>query len=105
MTVTTARRLAALEARHGVLLEPLLLIRRIVTPGQLDEYPTGTLAAPPYLPAVDRLPGESWNEFCHRLGGMIAPLPSGVVVQVISRDAPDREDRRDHQGSCNMASE
>lgn len=69
--------------------EPLLILRRFVTPGCLDTYPSGTLPAPPHLPAVDRLPGESWEGFTARLGGMIAHLPPGTVVQVTSRDAPE----------------
>ena len=69
--------------------EPLLILRRFVTPGCLDTYPSGTLPAPPHLPAVDRLPGESWEGFTARLGGMIAHLPPGTVVQALSRDAPE----------------
>ena len=56
-------RITALEARH-VGIEPLLILRRIVSPGYLDACPTGTLPAPPHLPA-------------------------GTVVQVTSRDAPE----------------
>ena len=82
-------RIGALEARHRGMREPLLILRRFVTPGCLDMYPSGTLPAPPHLPAVDRLPGESWEGFTARLGGMIAHLPPGTVVQVTSRDAPE----------------
>lgn len=81
-------RITALEASHGNMREPLLILRRIVSPGFLDLYPSGTLPAPPHLPAVDRLPGESWEDFSARLGGMIAHLPPGTVVQVTSRDVP-----------------
>ena len=52
-------RVTALE-RAGPAREPLLILRRIVTPGYLDVYPMGTLPAPPHLPAVDRLPGKIW---------------------------------------------
>lgn len=88
MTPTIARRLEALEARHGESVEPLLILRVFVRPGHLDEHPAGTLAAPPHLPAVDRLPGESREEFVGRLSGMIAHLPSGTVVRATSRHAP-----------------
>jgi hypothetical protein len=86
--MTIARRLDALEARHGG-TEPLLVLLRIVTPGFLDLFPSGTEPAPPWLPAVDRLPGESWDDFGDRLESMIAHLPAGTVVRAISRDAPD----------------
>ncbi len=79
-------RIGALEARHRGMREPLLILRRFVTPGCLDMYPSGTLPAPPHLPAVDRLPGESWEGFSARLGRMIAHLPAGTVVRVTSRD-------------------
>ena len=81
-------RIGALEARHRGMREPLLILRRFVTPGCLDMYPSGTLPAPPHLPAVDCLPGESWEDFRERLGGMVAHLPAGTVVQVMSRDVP-----------------
>ena len=68
--------------------EPLLILRRAVTPGSLDLYPSGTLPAPPHLPAVDRLQGESWDDFGARLGGMVAHLPAGTVVRVTSRNVP-----------------
>ena len=80
-------RITALEARH-VGIEPLLILRRIVSPGSLDACPMGTLPAPPHLPAVDRLPGESWDDFGARLAGMVAHLPAGTVVRVTSRDVP-----------------
>ena len=89
MTLTTERRLAALEARHGAMRSPMLMLVRLVKAGYLDVFPSGTLAALPYLPAVDRLPGESWDAFGDRLEGMIAHLPSGVVMQVISRTVPE----------------
>ena len=82
-------RIGALEARHRGMREPLLILRRIVSPGFLDACPMGTLPAPPHLPAVDCLPGESWEGFTARLGGMIAHLPPGTVVQVTSRDVPE----------------
>ena len=82
-------RITALEASHGNMREPLLILRRIVSPGYLDACPTGTLPAPPHLPAVDCLQGESWEDFSARLGRMIAHLPPGTVVQVTSRDAPE----------------
>lgn len=82
-------RITALEGRHGNMREPLLILRRAVTPGYLDLYPSGTLPAPPHLPAVDCLPGETWEAFTARLGRMIAHLPPGTVVQVASRDAPE----------------
>ena len=82
-------RITALEARHGNMREPLLILRRIVSPGYLDACPTGTLPAPPHLPAVDCLPGETWEAFTARLGRMIAHLPPGTVVQALSRDAPE----------------
>lgn len=68
--------------------EPLLILRRIVSPGSLDACPTGTLPAPPHLPAVDRLPDESWEDFGARLAGMVAHLAPGTVVRVTSRDVP-----------------
>ncbi|MBP6252009.1 MAG: hypothetical protein KA387_04600 [Rubrivivax sp.] len=80
-------RITALEASHGNMREPLLILRRIVSPGSLDACPMGTLPAPPHLPAVDCLPGESWEDFGERLAGMVAHLPPGTVVQVTSRDA------------------
>ena len=79
-------RIGALEARHRGMREPLLILRRIVSPGSLDLYPSGTLPAPPHLPAVDRLPGESWEDFGERLGGMVAHLPAGTVVTVATCD-------------------
>ena len=82
-------RITALEASHGNMREPLLVLRCIVAPGSLDACPTGTLPAPPHLPAVDCLQGESWEDFSARLGRMIAHLPPGTVVQVTSRDAPE----------------
>lgn len=85
---TIERRLDALE-RKSPQVEPLLIVRRLVTPGFLDVYPPGIASAPPHLPAVDRLPGESWDAFTDRLAGMIAHLPAGSVVQVVSRDATD----------------
>ncbi len=81
-------RITALEASHGNMREPLLILRRAVTPGSLDLYPSGTLPAPPHLPAVDRLQGESWDDFGARLGGMVAHLPAGTVVRVTSRNVP-----------------
>ena len=79
-------RITALEGRHGNMREPLLILHRAVTPGSLDLYPSGTLPAPPHLPAVDRLQGESWDDFGARLGGMVAHLPAGTVVTVATRD-------------------
>lgn len=81
-------RITALEAWRGAMREPLLIVRRVVSPGYLDLYPSGTLPAPPHLPAVDCLPGESWEDFGARLGGMIAHLPAGTVVRVTSRNVP-----------------
>lgn len=81
-------RLTALE-RASPQREPLLILRLIVSPGYLDACPMGTLPAPPHLPAVDCLPGESWDAFGERLGAMIAQLPPGTVVRVKSRDEPD----------------
>lgn len=78
-------RITALE-RASPQREPLLILRRIVSPGSLDLYPSGTLPAPPHLPAVDRLRGESWEDFGARLGGMVAHLAPGTVVRVTSRD-------------------
>ena len=60
-------RITALEASHENMREPLLILRRIVSPGSLDAYPMDTLPAPPHLPAVDCLPGESWEDFGERL--------------------------------------
>ncbi len=60
-------RITALEASRGNMREPLLILRRIVSPGSLDACPMGTLPAPPHLPAVD------------------------TVVQVTSRDVPELE--------------
>ena len=81
-------RITALEASHGNMRDPLLILRRAVTPGSLDLYPSGTLPTPPHLPAVDRLQGESWDDFGARLGGMVAHLPAGTVVRVTSRNVP-----------------
>ena len=82
-------RITALEARHGNMTEPFLIILRAVAPGCLDLHPSGTRPAPPHLPAVDRLPGESWEDFGERLGGMVAPLPAGTELTVTTRgDAP-----------------
>ena len=81
-------RITALEARHGNMTEPFLIILRAVAPGCLDLHPSGTRPAPPHLPAVDRLPGESWDDFGARLAGMVAHLPAGTVVRVTSRDVP-----------------
>lgn len=89
MAAQIERRLLALEAREGGEHEPLLMLIRLVTPGHLDLYPLGTLAAPPWLPAVNRLEGESWDDFGDRLRGMIAHHPPGTVVQVVSRNAPE----------------
>ncbi|MFZ2652781.1 MAG: hypothetical protein WA210_21995 [Burkholderiaceae bacterium] len=90
MAAQIERRLMALEARDGENEQAVLLIVRfIVTPGHLDAEPLGIEAAPPHLPAVDRLPGEGWNDFCERLSGMIAHQPAGTVVRVISRPSPE----------------
>lgn len=77
-------RITALE-RTEPKRSPRLILIRAVTPGHLDVYPSGTLPAPPYLPAVDRLPNEDWDAFAARLEGMISHLPAGKVVQVVSR--------------------
>ena len=79
-------RITALEARHGNMTEPFLIILRAVAPGCLDLHPSGTRPAPPHLPAVDRLPGESWEDFGERLGGRVAHRPAGTVVTVATRD-------------------
>jgi broad specificity phosphatase PhoE len=88
MAAQIERRLGALEARDGGNDRPaLLVVRYIVAPGHLDAEPLGIEAAPPYLNAVDRLPGESWTDFAKRLRGMIAHLPAGSAVRVTTRDA------------------
>jgi len=84
MPAQIERRLQALEARRIAPRAPLLIVRRVVAPGQCDKYPAGTRAAPPYLPAVDRLPSEGWGDFTTRLRGMIAHHPAGTVVRVVS---------------------
>ena len=79
-------RLSALESGHAGMREPLLIILRAVAPGCLDVHPRGTRPAPPHLPAVDRLPGEGWEDFRARLGAMVAHLPAGTVVTVATCD-------------------
>ena len=88
MATMIERRLAALEARLGADEQRfLIVVRFIVSPGHLDAEPLGIEAALPYLPAVDRAPGESWDAFTARLRGMLGPVPAGTVVRVVTRDA------------------
>lgn len=81
---TIEARLASLEARQPE-RKPLLILRQIIEPGNLDALPVGTWPAPPYLPAIDALPGEGWEAFSTRVRGMIAHLPAGTAVRVVSR--------------------
>lgn len=81
MTSRTKRRIVALEDRYGDAQAPLLILVRLVTAGRRDEDPVGILAAPPHLPAVDCMPGESWKECRARIHGMLESMaPSTVVV-------------------------
>lgn len=84
MRRTLERRLDVLEHANPQ-RGPLLVLWRVVEPGRLDKYPSGTQPAPPYLPAVDRLAGEDWERFTERLAGMVAHLPPSRVVRVVSR--------------------
>lgn len=89
MTAQVERRVSALEARNSGAAGLLLIVVRIVSPGNLDAEPAGIHAAPPHFPApVDRLPGEAWDDFIARLEGKLSHLPHGSVVCVVSRNAP-----------------
>jgi hypothetical protein len=48
-----------------------LIVVRYVDPRDPDRLPDGIEAAPPYLPAVDRRPGETWEDFVDRIGDML----------------------------------
>ena len=87
MNSKTKRRIDALEDRYGDAQAPLLILVRLVRAGRRDEDPVGILAAPPYLPAMDCGPGESWEDFVARIHGMLAALSPGTVVVVIGRPA------------------
>ena len=89
MTAQIKRRVQALEGRESGAAGLLLVVRSIVSLGNLDTEPAGIHAAPPHFPApVDRLPGEAWGAFTERLEGMLSHLPPGAGVRVVSRDAP-----------------
>ena len=90
MAATTERRLAALEAQQGNDEQRFLIVVRFaVSPGHLDAEPVGIEAAPPYLPAVDRALGESWDAFTARLCRMLSLVPAGHVVRVVTRANPN----------------
>jgi hypothetical protein len=89
MRATLSRRLDALESPAGIIGPDRirLIVVRIVDPKAPDRLPDGIKAKPPWLPAVDRNPGESWDEFVDRLGAMLPPdrSPNAPVVVVTSR--------------------
>ncbi len=88
MTAQVERRVSALEARDGGRPRLLLVVVRVVSPGNPDAEPAGINAAPPHFPAsVDRLPGEAWGAFTARLEGRLSHLPAGTVVRVATCNA------------------
>ena len=84
---TIERRIDALESRIGGDADIRLILVRLVSPGKIGALPSGIRAAPPYLPVVDRLDGETWSAFSDRLGAMVARHSRGTVVLAFSRNA------------------